>query len=131
LIVPRFVQVQHEFKPSRHHGAMGRWRNQHVLVRAVVLACVAGAPLVALGGMPPAQATSVSEPATKSGLTLDEAVDQVQNRTHGKVLRANKRQYGNMTEYLIKVLMPDGHVRVVPVRSRADRTPTKSHEESH
>jgi hypothetical protein len=102
-----------------------------MLARALVLSGLAGAPLMALGSMPPAQAASIAEPAPTPGLTLDQAVAKVQNRTHGKVLRANKRQYGNMTEYLIKVLMPDGHVRVVPVRSRADRTPTKSHEESH
>ncbi|HET7358702.1 MAG TPA: hypothetical protein VFJ04_01010 [Rhodanobacteraceae bacterium] len=44
---------------------------------------------------------------------------QVQSQTHGAVLQADARQLGRVTEYRIKVLTPDGHVRVVPVRTKA------------
>jgi hypothetical protein len=53
------------------------------------------------------------------GMTLEQAVAKVQNETRGKVLQADTRQLGHITEYRIKVLTPDGHVRVVPVRTEA------------
>ncbi len=53
------------------------------------------------------------------GMTLEQAVAKVQNETRGKVLQADTRQLGHITEYRIKVLTPDGHVRVVPVRTVA------------
>lgn len=65
------------------------------------------------------------------GVTLDEAVAKVEKQTHGKVLRASSRQYGNATEYRIKVLTPDGHVRVIPVRSRLVHHSAHKLEETH
>ncbi len=46
---------------------------------------------------------------------------QVQKRTSGKVLGVDTQHRGHIIEYRIKVLTPNGHVRVVPVRSRADK----------
>jgi hypothetical protein len=54
-------------------------------------------------------------------LTLGEAVQQVQQQTGGTVLSAEPRQYGRKVEYQVKVLMPNGHVRVVPVSSEAGK----------
>lgn len=53
------------------------------------------------------------------GLTLEQAVARVQNQTGGKVLKADSRNLGRFTEYRIKVLTPEGHVRVVTLRSDA------------
>jgi len=68
--------------------------------------------------------------SSSSPMTLEQAVAKVQSQTHGKVLRAGSRQYGNATEYLIKVLTPDGHVRVVPVRSQPVRPSENTPEET-
>lgn len=62
------------------------------------------------------------EPARKpqpksASMTLEQAVAEVQNETGGKVLKADSRSLGRVTEYRIKVLTPDGHVRVVSIRS--------------
>ncbi len=65
-----------------------------------------------------------------SALTLEQAVARVQSETHGKVLRADSRRYGDMPEYRIKVLTPDGHVRVISVRSRPDRAPEDNSKET-
>lgn len=63
------------------------------------------------------------------GMTLEQAVAKVQNETRGKVLQADTRQLGHITEYRIKVLTPDGHVRVVPVRTEAAKA--KNDKEKH
>jgi hypothetical protein len=56
-------------------------------------------------------------PIHAHGLTLEQAVAHVQNQTGGKVLKADSRNLGRFTEYRIKVLTPEGHVRVVTLRS--------------
>ena len=50
-------------------------------------------------------------------VTLDQAVKQVQQDTGGKVLSAEQRAVGRRQEYRIKVLTPQGHVKVVVVSS--------------
>lgn len=62
-----------------------------------------------------ALAAQASEPA----LTLEQAVTRVQLDTGGKVLSADPRRVGRHTEYRIKVLTPDGHVRVIVLQSDA------------
>jgi hypothetical protein len=56
--------------------------------------------------------------------TLEQAVARVQQQTRGKVLQADTRRLGAVTEFRIKVLTPEGHVRVVPVRTQATKAPT-------
>ncbi len=51
-------------------------------------------------------------------VTLDQAVEQVQQQTGGTVLSAEQRHVGRMLQYRIKVLAPDGHVSVVAVSSQ-------------
>lgn len=58
----------------------------------------------------------------KPSLTLEEAVTKVQQDTGGKILSADPRRLGRRTEYRIKVLTPDGHVRIVTLSSEAPRT---------
>jgi hypothetical protein len=123
-----FVQVQHEFNAFRHYERMygtshrrlraipdtrgGTARRRRFGVRA------AGWCLCLLAGV----ALAAQQPQPKPlpvGMTLEQAVAKVQNETRGKVLQADTRQLGHITEYRIKVLTPDGHVRVVPVRTEA------------
>ena len=68
---------------------------------------------LALGGQ--ASAAQANAPA----LTLEQAVTQVQQDTGGKVLSADPRRVGHHTEYRIKVLTPDGHVRVIVMSSES------------
>ncbi len=107
-------------------------RNKRMLVCGLLAAGLCCLSLAVLGDDGPAQPSSAAPAeSTASRMTLEQAVARVQSRTHGKVLRAGTRQYGNMTEYLIKVLTPDGHVRVIPVRSKPVRPPEKAHKETH
>jgi hypothetical protein len=55
----------------------------------------------------------------KAPLTLEEAVTKVQQETGGKILSADPRRLGRRTEYRIKVLTPEGHVRVIAISSDA------------
>ncbi|MDF3982491.1 hypothetical protein P3W24_07525 [Luteibacter sp. PPL201] len=54
-----------------------------------------------------------------SSMTLEQAVSKVQKETGGMVLSADTRlvERGRITEYRVKVLTLDGHVKVVPVRT--------------
>lgn len=63
-------------------------------------------------------ARSTAKPKVEVGMTLEQAVTKVQTKTSGKVLQADTRQSGQITEYRIKVLTPAGHVRVESVRSK-------------
>lgn len=110
-------------------------RLKRAALPAALAGCLACAlPAVALAAMP-APATAATTPVAaagpvvaitaKPGLTLEQAVAAVQRKTHGKVLRASSRQYGDATEYRVKVLTPDGYVRVIPVRSRPAHHPSE------
>lgn len=81
-------------------------------IRAL-LPCV----LVAGSGVAWAQSRSV---------TLDQAVLEVQQDTGGKVLSAEQRGVGRRQEYRIKVLTPDGHVKVMVVSSESGKNPASS-----
>lgn len=69
---------------------------------------------VALALSPGAQAqTHAAKPAAP--VTLSDAVNHVQHETNGQVLSAESRRWDRRTEYRIKVLTPQGHVRVMTV----------------
>jgi len=51
--------------------------------------------------------------------SLDQAVILVQQKTGGRILSADQRHVGRRLEYRVKVLTPDGHVRVVTLSSDA------------
>ena len=71
-----------------------------------------------LGAAVPVMAQSAA-PA----VSLDQAVLAVQQETGGKVLSAAPRRIGRRLEYSIKVLTPDGHVKVMAVSSEASKNP--------
>ncbi|MDA3912751.1 hypothetical protein [Oleiagrimonas sp.] len=71
----------------------------------------------------PDSSSASSKSRTATPLTLEQAVARVQNQTGGQVLKADTRQQGRITEYRIKVLTPDGHVRIVTLRSDRQNAP--------
>jgi hypothetical protein len=58
-----------------------------------------------------------------AAVTLDQAVLHVQQDTGGKILSAEQRGVGRRQEYRIKVLTPDGHVKVMVVSSESGKNP--------
>ena len=58
--------------------------------------------------------------------TLDQAVVNVQRETGGKVLSAESRNVGRRQEYRIKVLTPDGHVKVMAIPAESGRQPAST-----
>lgn len=68
--------------------------------------------LISLGGSISGSAIAQS---AGGNVSLDQAVQQVQQDTSGKVLSAEQRAVGHRQEYRIKVLTPQGHVKVVVV----------------
>ncbi|HET6807294.1 MAG TPA: hypothetical protein VFH59_17810 [Frateuria sp.] len=66
-------------------------------------------------------------PQEKAPMTLEEAVAKVQQDTGGKILSADPRKFGRRTEYRIKVLTPEGHVRTISITSDAPRAGTEKH----
>jgi hypothetical protein len=65
-------------------------------------------------------------PPAPPGITLDQAVIQVQEETGGKVLSADPRRIGRRLEYRIKVLTPEGHVQVMAISSEPGKNPASS-----
>lgn len=61
--------------------------------------------------------------AQSAAVTLDQAVLKVQQDTGGKILSAEQRGVGRRQEYRIKVLTPQGHVKVVVVSSESGKNP--------
>lgn len=49
--------------------------------------------------------------------SLDEAVRRIRKETRGKILSAKEQQQGELTIYVIKVLLPDGKVKVFEVNA--------------
>jgi hypothetical protein len=68
----------------------------------------------------------VSAQSAAPAVTLDQAVLQVQRETGGKVLSAEPRRFGRRLEYRIKVLTPEGHVRVMAVSSESSKDPAST-----
>jgi len=65
--------------------------------------------------------SSRQETSRRDGISLDEAVPRVRRETGGRVLSAEAREKrGNMT-YRIKVLLPNGAVRVYYVDAHSGR----------
>ena len=65
--------------------------------------------------------TSRQETSRRDGISLDEAVARVRRETGGRVLSAEARDRRGDTTYRIKVLLPNGAVRVYNVDSRSGR----------
>jgi uncharacterized membrane protein YkoI len=61
--------------------------------------------------------SSSREETRRDGISLDEAVTRVRRETGGRVLSAEARN----SRYRIKVLLPNGAVRVVNVDARSGR----------
>ncbi len=59
----------------------------------------------------------VSSVATAQELTAQEAVEQVQRETNAKVLRVQTLRIGKRKIYRIKILTPDGQVRVLEIKA--------------
>lgn len=55
------------------------------------------------------------EPADAQARSLDQAVRMVQQQTDGRILSADEIRRGNRIVYRIKVLTPEGRVRVITI----------------
>jgi len=78
------------------------------------------AALLLLATLAPAEArrdarSERHESRRQSGLSLDEAVARVRRDTGGRVLSAQAREDRGRTAYRIKVLLPNGSVRVISI----------------
>ena len=60
-------------------------------------------------------------PPPDQHLSLDQAVQKVQDKTDGRVLSADRVRSGHASKYRIKTLMNDGRVRVIEVDSNPDK----------
>jgi len=72
----------------------------------------------------PAGVMAAQSPAPT--VTLDQAVAKVRQDTGGTVLSAEPRRIGRRLEYRIKVLTPQGHVKVLAVSSEPDKNSPSS-----
>ncbi len=66
--------------------------------------------------------SSRQDNSRSEGISLDEAVARVRRETGGRVLSAEARDRRGDTTYRIKVLLPNGAVRVYNVDARSGRS---------
>ncbi|HJU26390.1 MAG TPA: hypothetical protein VJ722_06935 [Rhodanobacteraceae bacterium] len=67
----------------------------------------------------------------RAHMSLEGAVQQVQRQTNGRILSADSVQNGRNKLYRIKVLTPDGHVRVMQLRSNDTPSSRASRDKRH
>lgn len=96
------------------------------MTRMKLVTCLLAALLVG-AATAPAQArrgerAPRGEAAQRAGISLDEAVARVRRDTGGRVLAAEAREDRGRTVYRIKVLLPNGSVRVVNVDAQSGTT---------
>lgn len=93
-------------------------RRFFVLLLIATTLIVAGAPSVtfATGG---GHSLIARRGGGEAGVSLNDAVRQVQNETGGRVLSADTVNQGGRTVHRIKVLTPSGQVRVVVIDAQS------------
>lgn len=84
-------------------------------IRMVLAGAVWLCAMTAFARKPPPPQPSPPPPKPAS---LEQAVRQVQHRTGGHILAADTFQHGQAKVYRIKVLTPQGQVRVMQLRSK-------------
>lgn len=85
-------------------------------IRRVLAGAVWLCAATAFAGKPPSSQPPPSAPPRPS--SLEQAVKQVQHRTGGHILAADTIQHGQAKVYRVKVLTPQGQVRVMQLRSK-------------
>lgn len=76
-------------------------------------------PLLLATGITPVSATTFAGPyktiqlAARNGVSLDEAVARVKKQTKGRILTAETTERKGKPVHRIKVLLPNGNVRVM------------------
>lgn len=74
---------------------------------------------------PASQAAQEAKPERKApiatAISLEDAVQQVQQKTDGRILSADEVRGSRTDKYRIKVLMNDGRVQVLEVDSKPDK----------
>jgi hypothetical protein len=83
---------------------------------ALALGCALLCAAPAFARKPPSHPPPAAS-ATAHPVTLEQAVKQVQRQTHGHILATDTVTRGKTNVYRIKVLTPQGQVRVVQMRS--------------
>ena len=84
---------------------------------AFALACMLLAGTAPAFARKPPPHSAPAAPLPPHPSTLEQAVKQVQRQTHGHILAADTVPRGKANVYRIKVLTPQGQVRVVQMRS--------------
>ena len=86
------------------------------LLLIAVSLTMAGAPGVTYAG---GKHSLVARRGAEGGVSLNEAVRQVQRETGGRVLSADTVNQGGRTVHRIKVLTPSGQVRIVTIDAQS------------
>jgi len=93
-----------------------------MLKRLLVVLLVLGSQVMPGAAMVSAAADAsivIARRGSEAGVSLNEAVQQVQRETGGRVLSADTVNHGGQAMHRIKVLLPSGQVRVVTVGAQA------------
>ena len=116
----------HLNRVGHHPLVTGRIFEMILLTKASRILFASLLAVLLLGSLPvPAEAGSPTplqlarRGSDNGGISLNEAVRQVQRETGGRVLSADTHRQGGRTVHRIKVLTPSGHVRVYNVDAQS------------
>lgn len=99
---------------------------KHRMLASALACALLGCAAAAFAGKPPPPpASPPAHPAT-----LEQAVKQVQHQTRGHILAADTVSRGKSNVYRIKVLTPQGQVRVMQLHSSARPQTSSGHSDS-
>ena len=115
------------YRIDRRLNAISRTLGMTILTKATRLLLASLLAILLIGLIPnPAEAGSVAplhlarRGSDNGGISLNEAVRQVQRETGGRVLSADTLRQGGRTVHRIKVLTPSGHVRVYNINAQSE-----------
>lgn len=111
---PNAVAGRHAFSSTESRKML---RRSLAIAMPLLAALTAGA--LAYAAPPPKSHGQSSSRASlhSQQMSLEHAVEQVQTQTKGRILAADTIPSGRNKLYRIKVLTPDGHVRVMQLHS--------------
>jgi hypothetical protein len=89
--------------------------------KARFLAATFAALVLLFGGVPSAGADGLVRVAEADGLTIEEAIERVEARFGGRVVRAETRERDGRRVHRLRLLSEDGRVRTVEVDAETGR----------
>jgi hypothetical protein len=93
-------------------------RFSSAILGCLLLAASPAYPQPPFGRDAPVTPFIARQPQARPGISLDQAIQRIRRETGGRILAADTVRNGGGVTYRIKVLLPDGRVKIFHVDAR-------------